>query len=75
MGGRIYVEASEINRGSNITFTLRYCGSEDYLKVKVEENEVWKHESAPSSTIFSTLLSGNARLLVVDDNADNLTVI
>ena len=75
MGGRIYVEASEINRGSNITFTLRYCGSEDYLKVKVEEKEVWKHESAPSSTIFSTLLSGNARLLVVDDNADNLTVI
>jgi signal transduction histidine kinase len=75
MGGRIFVEKSGVNQGTTITFTLKRCNNEEYIQSRVEERHVWKNENLPSSTIFSALLGENARILVVDDNPDNLIVI
>lgn len=75
MGGRIFVEWTEPRKGTRITFTLTECDKDEYSRMRMEENVMRSNEALSQPELLNLIWPTSARILMADDNPDNLKVI
>lgn len=75
MGGKIFVEWTVPHKGTRITFTLDECDKEVYSRMRLEERAIRSGESNSHPELMNLIWPSKARILMADDNPDNLKVI
>lgn len=74
MNGTIWVERTAPDKGTTITFTLPYCEN-ILLNVPKNSNQEKSVPAFTTLTVLDTMVPVDAKLLVVDDNKENLKVV
>lgn len=76
MGGRIYVEWSEVSKGTRMCFTLKACKETvSASEPAVQEKAAVEERSEPTAPSMLPISPESARLLIADDNPVNRKVL
>mgnify|MGYP000858967149 FL=1 len=75
MNGEIFVEWTKPNVGTKITFTLPMCDPETFASFHPSEQKPGINVETAKPAIMNLAWPSGSRILVVDDNPDNLKVL
>lgn len=75
MGGEIFVEWTKPNVGTRITFTLPACDAETYSSLHPRKQSPEINVETGQPAMMNLAWPTDSRILVVDDNPDNLKIL